>query len=285
MDLSGISRMEALEPRRLFSAGANLVNGAIVIRPFAGFANTISVQNSGDATAVDVTINATTAGGVNKNFTSSFPRTKTISGVSIFGAAKADTISAGTVNGILGVPITIKAAGGNNQISVGDDNATIDGASGADTIVCGSGNNIIRGYGGNDHITVGDGTNQIDGGPGNDTIVAGDGNNIIAGEAGNDSISVGDGTNSIFGGPGNDDIVAGNGDNTIWGEAGNDTIHVGNGDNTIGAILGKNTIVTGSGHDTYVVRTENGLTGQFTNFNSSKDTILILKTEPNPPRI
>jgi Ca2+-binding RTX toxin-like protein len=277
--------MESLEPRRLFSAGANLVSGVIVVRPFNGLANVMSVQNSGDDTSIDVTINATTAGGVNKNFTASFPRTKTITAVSIFGAAKADTISAGTVNGILGVPITIKAAGGDNQISVGDDDATIEGGSGADTIVCGDGNDIIRGYGGNDRITVGDGANQIDGGPGNDTIFAGNGNNIIAGEAGNDSITVGDGSNSIYGGPGNDDIVAGNGDNTIWGEAGNDTIHVGNGDNTIGAILGKNTIVTGSGHDTYVVRTENGLAGQFTNFDSSKDTILILKTEPNPPKI
>lgn len=131
-------------------------------------------------------------------------------------------------------------------------------------IKAGDGNNNITGGSGNDSIEFGNGNNMIDGGKGNDNIAGGHGDNIIStGEPkpnsmfanlfgipqGGDTVNVGDGNNIIVTGDGNNNITAGNGNNTISGGAGNDNIHVGNGDNTVHGGAGNDTLWAGNGHN------------------------------------
>ncbi len=76
-----------------------------------------------------------------------------------------------------------------------------------ETIIGGSGNDVITGGSGNDTLY---------GGAGNDTINGGDGNDIIYGNAG---------SNTLYGGNGNDTLYAGGTNDTLYGGLGNDTMY------------------------------------------------------------
>ena len=118
---------------------------------------------------------------------------------------------------------------GNNQITMGNGNAYIIGASGQ--IEFYSGSSVVETVqstdpdtGGNDTIQTGDGNHTIIGGDGANTISVGNGNNTIIGDngtvqyyssgilasiettnptiGGNNTITAGNGNNIIFGGPG-----------------------------------------------------------------------------------
>jgi Ca2+-binding RTX toxin-like protein len=68
---------------------------------------------------------------------------------------------------------------GNNTITVGAGNDTIDGGPNADTIFAGSGNDIVNGGGGNDKITVQNGNDRIYLGSGKNTVTTGTGSDIV----------------------------------------------------------------------------------------------------------
>nr|WP_256675136.1 immunoglobulin-like domain-containing protein [Pseudomonas sp. URMO17WK12:I11] len=89
---------------------------------------------------------------------------------------------------------------------------------GADTLLGGSGNDIIFGQGGNDYIDGGKGNDILLGGMGNDTLLGGEGNDLLFGGAGNDT---------LIGGKGNDILTGGTGADTfVWkaGDTGQDVI-------------------------------------------------------------
>ncbi len=93
---------------------------------------------------------------------------------------------------------------------------TVFGGEGSDTIVTGSGNDVIRGSGGGaDPMASGD--DYLVGGAGNDSIGGGPGNDRIYGGAGNDTVSAGLGDDTIFGGGGIDRLSGGGGDDLIFG--------------------------------------------------------------------
>ena len=104
------------------------------------------------------------------------------------------------------------------------------------------GNDFITGGTGNDSVDAGDGQDTVDGGIGNDTIAAGDGEDLIDGSDGTDSLSGGDGADTLRGGndgdilnggSGNDSLDGQNGDDSIFGGSGNDTLLGGSGADSV----------------------------------------------------
>lgn len=119
-------------------------------------------------------------------------------------AAGNDTITVGNFDS------TINARDGNNSITTGTGNNiyNISAGSGDDTIkASGSGNNVINAGGGNNSVTAGNGNNTITTGSGNDTIVSGTGlSNITAGN-GTNSITIGNANSTVVGGTGSDTVT------------------------------------------------------------------------------
>ncbi|MEO8344905.1 MAG: calcium-binding protein [Betaproteobacteria bacterium] len=129
----------------------------------------------------------------------------------------------------------------------GDDQIFGDG--GADTLLGGAGNDIIRGNNdiaangvsptaaddGNDFISGGDGDDRLVGDSADDTIFGDAGNDFLFGDSdqtpvakqGDDYLDGGDGADYLRGYGGNDTLLGGLGSDQILGEAGNDFIDLG----------------------------------------------------------
>ncbi|GEP57979.1 beta strand repeat-containing protein [Reyranella soli] len=73
---------------------------------------------------------------------------------------------------------------------------------------------------------------QMFGGNGNDTIVGGSGGDLLFGQAGNDTLLGKGGNDFLFGGAGNDTLTGGDGDDQVFGEGGNDRMIWNPGDDT-----------------------------------------------------
>lgn len=118
-------------------------------------------------------------------------------------------------------------------------------ASGNDTITVGNFDSTINARDGNNRITTGTGSNtyNISAGTGNDTIVAsGSGNNTINAGDGNNSVTAGNGNNTITTGSGNDTIVSGTGLSNITAGDGTNSITVGNANSTVVGGTGSDTV-------------------------------------------
>jgi Ca2+-binding RTX toxin-like protein len=70
------------------------------------------------------------------------------------------------------------------------------------------------------------------GGIGNDTLVGGSGGDLLFGQAGNDTLLGKGGADFLFGGSENDTLTGGDGDDQVFGEAGNDRLVWNPGDDT-----------------------------------------------------
>lgn len=73
---------------------------------------------------------------------------------------------------------------------------------------------------------------QMFGGAGNDTLVGGSGGDLLFGQAGNDTLLGKGGNDFLFGGAGNDTLTGGDGDDQVFGEGGNDRMIWNPGDDT-----------------------------------------------------
>ncbi len=110
----------------------------------------------------------------------------------------------------------------NEDTPSSDNNTTLIGGAGDDSLTGGSGNDSVVGNAGNDSLIGGGGSDTIDAGVGNDTIEGGAGNDSIIGGTGNDSIDGGSGDDTLMGGAGNDTLQAGTGNDSLDGGADND---------------------------------------------------------------
>jgi Ca2+-binding RTX toxin-like protein len=162
---------------------------------------------------------------------------------------------------------TLAGGGATGGMTVHGGNDSWDGN---DSIVTGSGDDLVYGKGGSDTIVANEGANTVMGGgglvligiipvDGSDSIVTGSGADLIYGNGGNDTINANDGSNTVSGGGGNDSIQCA-GSDLLFGDEGNDTIHAGNGfdtlnggddnDSLLGGWTGTQLLVGGEGNDT-----------------------------------
>ena len=108
--------------------------------------------------------------------------------------------------------------------------------------------------------TVGNQNDTMDGGEGRDTIFANDSDDLIVGSVGDDIVDGGGGADFIFGGSGADTLTGGAGDDSIFGQGGQDLIDGGDGEDEIvwrGIGDGRDTVIGGNGGDLLSVNASN----------------------------
>lgn len=121
------------------------------------------------------------------------------------------------------------SATGNDTITIGNFDSTINARNGANLIKAGTNTgsstyNITAGSGNDTIEALGSGNNVIDAGNGNNNVKAGNGNNTITTGSGNDTIVSGTGLSNITAGDGTNTITIGNANSTVVGGTGSDTV-------------------------------------------------------------
>ena len=99
------------------------------------------------------------------------------------------------------------AAGDIKLTGSDEENDTIYGNIGSNSLVGAAGNDTLEGRGGNDTLVGGSGNDHLDGGSQADTL---DGGNN------DDKLNGGDGNDVLTGGQGTDTLIGGDGDDTYW---------------------------------------------------------------------
>ncbi|WP_429161442.1 beta strand repeat-containing protein, partial [Aeromonas media] len=159
------------------------------------------------------------------------------------------------------------------DISGTNKNDSLIGGTGADLIDGGNGSDMLDGGSGSDTLLGGNGEDTLYGGLGDDTLSGGNGQDLVYGGSGNDVIGTSlvnseNGNDVIYGDgwddyrqqsraiAGSDTIYGGNGSETIYGDngdghasGGNDSIYAGNGNDTVYGEGGDDTIQGGNGAD------------------------------------
>lgn len=196
------STVEPLENRTLFSAAVVAHSVLRVVAP-SNAMNTVTVADSADGTAVEVSIHSVNGRGVTKDFNASYPKSLGFQRVHVRGGVFADTITVGSESAPFTMSVRIDAKSGNDTITGGAGDDILVGGVGDDTIHAGGGNDVVFGKQGNDTIFGEDGDDVIWGGAGDDTEDGGAGDDKLGGIVG---------TNTLTGGAGHDEFVAmGNG--------------------------------------------------------------------------
>ncbi|MGS3141545.1 cadherin domain-containing protein, partial [Aeromonas sanarellii] len=159
------------------------------------------------------------------------------------------------------------------DISGTNKNDSLIGGTGADLIDGGNGSDMLDGGSGSDTLLGGNGEDTLYGGLGDDTLSGGNGQDLVYGGSGNDVIGTSlvnseNGNDVIYGDgwddyrqqsralAGSDTIYGGNGSETIYGDngdghasGGNDYIYAGNGNDTVYGEGGDDTLQGGNGAD------------------------------------
>lgn len=99
-----------------------------------------------------------------------------------------------------------------NQADLIDESASVDdvhlsGGAGADTLLGGSGDDLLNGGAGADLLQGGDGDDHLVGGGGNDTLMGGADDDVLNGGGGSDTLIGGMGDDTLIGGGGEDTFV------------------------------------------------------------------------------
>lgn len=184
--VSQISKVEALESRRMFDASAILADGVLTVTGTEGN-DVIIFQLSPEDMELQVKLNKATFS---------------------FDPAEIDSV-------------VVQTGGGNDKITVSEKNGRIiqsfdvDSGAGNDVIVLGSGDDTVESGDGNDKITSGAGDDSISAGNGNDKVTGGDDNDTFDGGAGNDKLDGGTGDDNLDGGDGKDNVKTGAGEDSV----------------------------------------------------------------------
>ena len=281
------SLVERLETREMLSASATLYRGVLRVAGDLAAANAIFVANSSDGASVNVSISWTTARGVERNVTKSFPKSLGINQIWVRGGVQGDLISVGQANvdlniAALDLPTRVLSLAGNDVITTAGGNDIIFSGAGNDMVGAGGGTDWIRGMAGDDALDGGGDNDRVNGGIGNDALGGGGGDDLLRGEAGNDLLDGGSGNDLMFGGIGNDALSGGSDDDALWGGFGDDSLNGGSGNDTLGGVLGTNSLHGGQGQDTFRVR---ALTFNPTNdYDAAEDILTVIPRAAEGPR-
>ena len=144
---------------------------------------------------------------------------------------------------------TVTAGVGNDTIDGGDGDDDLFGREGNDLIKGGAGLDELFGDDGNDKISGGADNDLLDGAAGNDNLSGGDGDDTLNGDTGNDKLFGGEGGDDLVGYFGNDLLNGGAGDDDLFGETGNDVLLGGDGDDGMVGGFGLDKLIGGKGRD------------------------------------
>lgn len=175
-----------------------------------------------------------------------------IGSLEINGGSGNDTITWGSVDTAYATTTTVFRGGAGsdviNTLAVAK-SVIVSGGAEADTLVTGSGNDLVFGDGGDDLIMTNSGKDTVSGGEGADTIDGGADDDQLSGVGGDDS---------LIGGSGNDTLNGDGGNDTLDGGSGNDLLNGGGGDDTFLVGKGVDSFKGGDGTDEVVVEGTNG---------------------------
>jgi Ca2+-binding RTX toxin-like protein len=160
-------------------------------------------------------------------------------------------------------------------VLAGTGNDRVSGGSGNDTIDGGDGNDRLSGNSGNDVILDGAGNDRIDGGSGNDLIIAGNGRDYYDGGSGFDTIDFSAASEALdinldrnkATGSSEDtlrnieSIIGSHYDDVITGSSKEDVLIGGDGDDIIRSLEGSDILTGGEGNDTFVFEIDDVLRG------------------------
>lgn len=161
----------------------------------------------------------------------------------------------------------ISGGEGNDTINGGNGDDILRGGPGNDTIYGGQGSNFLAGNGGADVLYGGVDTATIYGGGGPDTIYGSEVADVLRGQGGGDKMWGYGGDDSMTGASGSDEMYGYDGDDTISGggaadyiegNAGNDVIDGGGGSDKIRGGTGDDTITLGKGADRVLIEPDSG---------------------------
>lgn len=107
----------------------------------------------------------------------------------------------------------------------------------------------LRALGGDDDVTGSSGIDQLFGNRGNDTLNGDSGNDLLNGGWGSDALIGGDGNDKLLGGKGSDYLAGGDDNDVLRGHRGSDTLAGEAGDDRLFGGGGDDTFVFGSGRD------------------------------------
>ncbi|MEM6472559.1 MAG: calcium-binding protein [Planctomycetota bacterium] len=103
------------------------------------------------------------------------------------------------------------------------------GDQGHDTLIGGSGQDVMRGGEGNDDLFGNGGIDDLRGNRGDDDLFGGDAGDTLEGGRGNDELFGGNGPDRLLGGQGNDELFGEGGRDSLFGDAGSDLLQGDNG--------------------------------------------------------
>ena len=176
----------------------------------------------------------------------------------------------------------------------GNNNDTLIGASGNDSLNGGSNEDLLVGHGGDDTMDGGFGNDTLLGGAGDDSLSGSNGTDILNGGAGSDDLSGGadndllvgqDGSDTLDGGDNNDTLDGGAGDDILEGGDGNDVLRGRAGEDELAGGEGRDFLTGGQGADSFTFRSaaEAGIGAtrdQILDFEQGVDLIVVAGLSP-----
>lgn len=165
---------------------------------------------------------------------------------SAFGGAGNDTITGGLADE------TLDGGDGNDNIFGGAGKDTLLGQQGDDTITGDAGSDLIEGHDGNDVLNGNGDEDTIDGGNGDDRLVGGGSGDALYGRDGDDIVIGNSGNDELYGESGSDSLDAGDGNDQLFGGTDSDLLVGGADDDLLDGGIEQDTLATGGGNDTIV---------------------------------
>jgi Ca2+-binding RTX toxin-like protein len=218
-----INLTEELERRALLSS-ATLSTGVLTIEGDVGTANNIVLRRTAE-NELGVVIN----GGEEKLFGGCDLVTRII----VNGGNEADRLAVDESARELGIAVEMNGGIGDDTLLGGSGDDMLQGGVDDDSIMGNGGNDRLFGFRGEDLLLGGDGDDFAKGSAGDDTVSGGDGNDRLWGNLGDDSVSGDAGNDTFYGGPDADAMFGGDGDDTFRGGNPRDKVDGGAGDDRV----------------------------------------------------
>ncbi len=139
-------------------------------------------------------------------------------------------------------------------INEADEDETLIGGLGGDSLVGGTGDDLLKGLFGQDTLIGSTGDDTLIGGFGQDGLIGGAGNDVLKGGISQDTLFGGEGDDTLKGNLGDDSLKGGQGNDVLKGGLGQDTLKGGQGNDVLKGGLGQDTfvLIAGEGTDTIV---------------------------------